>query len=94
MKSPLPLPETLPHELLRQHQLVHALCARGYFPNQPEVEETHISWVLLTGRDAYKIKKAVNLGFLDFSSSASPPVLLRRGTSPQPAPRTRTLTST
>jgi len=30
--------------------------------------ETHISWVLLAGRYAYKIKKAVNLGFLDFTS--------------------------
>ena len=68
MKSPLPLTENLPDELLRQHQLVHALCARRHFPNRPIVEETHISWVLLTGRDAYKIKKAVNLGFLDFST--------------------------
>lgn len=32
------------------------------------VIETHISWVLLTGRYAYKIKKPLNLGFLDFSS--------------------------
>jgi hypothetical protein len=32
------------------------------------VLETHISWVLLTGEYAYKIKKPVNLGFLDFSS--------------------------
>lgn len=30
--------------------------------------ETHISWVLLTGRYAYKIKKPVDLGFLDFST--------------------------
>ena len=30
--------------------------------------ETHISWVLLTGSYAYKIKKPVDLGFLDFSS--------------------------
>jgi len=30
--------------------------------------ETHISWVLLTGNYAYKIKKNVDLGFLDFSS--------------------------
>ncbi len=30
--------------------------------------ETHISWVLLTGKFAYKIKKPVNFGFLDFSS--------------------------
>lgn len=29
--------------------------------------ETHISYVLLTGDFAYKIKKAVNLGFLDFT---------------------------
>lgn len=30
--------------------------------------ETHISWVLLTGEFAYKIKKPVNLGFVDFTS--------------------------
>lgn len=29
--------------------------------------ETHISWVLLAGHYAYKIKKSVDLGFLDFS---------------------------
>lgn len=32
--------------------------------------ETHISWVLLTGPWAYKIRKPVNLGFVDFSSVA------------------------
>ncbi len=30
--------------------------------------ETHISWVLLAGDYVYKIKKPVNLGFLDFST--------------------------
>lgn len=30
--------------------------------------ETHISWIILTGHFAYKIKKPVNLGFLDFST--------------------------
>lgn len=30
--------------------------------------QTHISYVVLTGRYAYKIKKPVNLGFLDFST--------------------------
>ena len=30
--------------------------------------ETHISWVILTGSFAYKIKKPVDLGFLDFST--------------------------
>ena len=33
-----------------------------------ELIETHISWVILTGEFAYKIKKPVNLGFLDFST--------------------------
>jgi aminoglycoside phosphotransferase family enzyme/predicted kinase len=32
--------------------------------------ETHISWVLLTGRYAYKVKKPVDLGFVDFSTLA------------------------
>ncbi len=30
--------------------------------------ETHASWVVLTGEYAYKIKKPVNFGFLDFST--------------------------
>ncbi len=30
--------------------------------------ETHISWVLLTGEFAYKLKKPLDLGFLDFST--------------------------
>jgi aminoglycoside phosphotransferase family enzyme/predicted kinase len=36
--------------------------------NACNVIETHISWVLLTGQYAYKIKKPVNFGFLDFST--------------------------
>jgi aminoglycoside phosphotransferase family enzyme/predicted kinase len=32
--------------------------------------ETHISWVFLTGLRALKVKKPVNLGFLDFTSLA------------------------
>ncbi|MBI3222559.1 MAG: AAA family ATPase [Nitrosomonadales bacterium] len=32
--------------------------------------ETHISWVVLTGDFAYKIKKPVDMGFLDFSTLA------------------------
>ena len=36
-----------------------------------ELIETHISWILLTGIYAYKIKKPVDLGFLDFSSPES-----------------------
>jgi aminoglycoside phosphotransferase family enzyme/predicted kinase len=36
--------------------------------SEVRVIETHISYVLLTGCCAYKIKKAVNLGFLDFTT--------------------------
>jgi len=32
------------------------------------LRETHISWVVLAGEYAYKIKKPVNFGFLDFST--------------------------
>ena len=33
-----------------------------------ELVETHISWVVLTGTYAYKIKKPVNFGFVDFTT--------------------------
>ena len=36
-----------------------------------EVIETHISWVILTGPYAYKIKKPVRLDFVDFSTFAA-----------------------
>jgi aminoglycoside phosphotransferase family enzyme/predicted kinase len=35
-----------------------------------ELLQTHISWIVLTGAYAYKIKKPVDLGFVDFSSLA------------------------
>lgn len=62
------LPANISPDLLSQRHLVNALGSHGYFLRHPSVKETHISWVLLTGHDAYKIKKAVDLGFLDFSS--------------------------
>jgi len=33
-----------------------------------ELIETHISWIFLAGEFAYKLKKPVNFGFLDFST--------------------------
>lgn len=68
MMSGLPLAKDLSVDLQRQQQLVDALRASGLFLHLPNVKETHISWVLLTGYHAYKIKKAVDLGFLDFST--------------------------
>lgn len=53
------------------HQLVEALQQPALFPHPVTrfaVVETHISIILLTGMYAYKFKKAVNFGFLDFST--------------------------
>src|SRR6476469_11102553 len=35
-----------------------------------ELVETHISWVFLAGERVYKVKKPVDLGFLDFTTLA------------------------
>ncbi|MEL7448419.1 MAG: AAA family ATPase [Pseudomonadota bacterium] len=54
-------------------RLVHALKEHGAFGHPVgdiALLETHISWVLLTGEFAYKIKKPVKLEFLDFSTLA------------------------
>ena len=42
--------------------------AFGHAVGEITLLETHISWVILTGQFAYKIKKPVNFGFLDFST--------------------------
>ena len=59
-------------------RLVAALRNPGRYPpgedgpvTQVELLETHISCVLLAGGFAYKLKKPVNLGFLDFTSLAA-----------------------
>jgi aminoglycoside phosphotransferase family enzyme/predicted kinase len=45
------------------------LRPEAHEPPQPvELLQTHISWILLVGERAYKIKKPVNLGFVDFST--------------------------
>lgn len=54
--------------------LISALQNPALYPHPVDgfqVIETHISWVLLTGPYAYKIKKPVNFGFLDFTELAS-----------------------
>jgi aminoglycoside phosphotransferase family enzyme/predicted kinase len=51
--------------------ILEALGRPEAYPHPTEaitVAETHISWVFLTGIWAYKVKKPVNLGFLDFST--------------------------
>src|SRR6516162_6255470 len=51
--------------------LIEALSKPAAYPHPVEaieVHQTHISVVFLAGPFAYKIKKPVNLGFLDFST--------------------------
>jgi len=53
--------------------LIQGLLDPAAYPHpvgQVRLIETHISWVLIAGEYAYKIKKPVDLGFLDFSSLA------------------------
>ena len=63
----------LPTEESLQPLPVLALLSAGCYPHQADrvrLIETHISWVLLAGEFAYKIKKAVDFGFLDFTGLA------------------------
>ncbi|MDX8411639.1 MAG: AAA family ATPase [Mariprofundaceae bacterium] len=53
--------------------LIQAMLRADFYPhasNKPELLQTHISWVFLTGEYAYKVKKPVNFGFVDFTTLA------------------------
>lgn len=52
-------------------RLIRQLLEPAAYPHEVgriQLIETHISWVILTGDFAYKVKKPVDLGFLDFST--------------------------
>jgi aminoglycoside phosphotransferase family enzyme len=54
-----------------QKQVVDALMKPETYEEDPgsiELVQTHISFVFLTRRFVYKVKKAVDLGFLDFTT--------------------------
>ncbi|MFU8878241.1 MAG: AAA family ATPase [Wenzhouxiangellaceae bacterium] len=54
-----------------RNALIQALHDPRCYPHpvgRVELIETHISWVLLAGDFVYKIKKPLDLGFLDFST--------------------------
>ena len=55
----------------REETLIASLLQERAYPHPVDniqLLETHISWVILTGSFAYKIKKPIKLEFLDFSS--------------------------
>jgi aminoglycoside phosphotransferase family enzyme len=54
-----------------QKQVLEALMKPEAYDERPgriELTQTHISFVFLTRNFVYKVKKAVNLGFLDFTT--------------------------
>ncbi len=64
--------QTTATPIWEQETLIHALLDPACYPYATDritLIETHISFVLLTGPYAYKIKKALNLGFLDFTTA-------------------------
>jgi aminoglycoside phosphotransferase family enzyme len=57
--------------MISQKQVVEALMKPEAYEKDPgniELIQTHISFVFLTRKLVYKVKKAVNLGFLDFTT--------------------------
>ncbi len=64
---------TISVDIQLARERIQALLAPGVLGAglEPELLETHISWIILAGPYAYKIKKPVNFGFLDFSSLQS-----------------------
>ena len=71
MDAPYDLPVNMGNDVER---MVAALFNPACYPHsvsRVDLLETHISWVFLAGDYAYKIKKPVNLGFLDFTTLAT-----------------------
>ncbi len=60
-------------DLMDQISLIRTLLCSRAFPDHPSrvrLVQTHLSYVFLTHNRVYKIKKAVDLGFADFSTLA------------------------
>ncbi|RJS83943.1 kinase, partial [Candidatus Bathyarchaeota archaeon] len=54
-----------------QDEVVKALLKPESYDEKPRsirLMQTHISFIFLTDKYVYKVKKAVNLGFLDFTT--------------------------
>jgi len=60
---------------------VKSLAEKGYFKASPlrgKIEETHISWIILTKQFVFKIKKSLRFSFLDFSTISKRRMYCRR----------------
>ena len=63
-------PATALEPVLRIDELLNA-AAYAHAVSDIKIRETHISWVILTGEYAYKVKKRVKLEFLDTTTLAA-----------------------
>ena len=58
--------------MMSNDQLIEQMGHPDFYPHETTASiqqlQTHISYIFLTGNYAYKLKKPVNLGFLDFST--------------------------
>lgn len=62
-----------PPDAVSAERMVAFLCNSKSYPDAPRrirLIQTYTSYVALTARHAYKVKKPVNYGFLDFSTLA------------------------
>ena len=70
-------------------RLIAALSDPSSYPHPVdtvEVHQTHISVVFLAGSFAYKVKKPVALGFLDYGTPAKRRHFCHEEVSPEPSP--------
>jgi aminoglycoside phosphotransferase family enzyme/predicted kinase len=65
----------------RLERIIESLSKPGCYPHAPssvEVIQTHISVIFIAGDLVYKVKKPLDLGFLDFSSTETRRVFCQR----------------
>jgi aminoglycoside phosphotransferase family enzyme len=71
------------NEYFSQKKIIAGLRTENAYPHKVSkifVEETHISWIFLTGLYAYKVKKSLKFGkVLDFSSLELSAVICIKG---------------
>jgi hypothetical protein len=57
--------------MIKQKSIIEALLDPSVFPEKPRevvLAQTQMSLVFLTGKTAYKVKRPVNLGYLDYTT--------------------------
>jgi aminoglycoside phosphotransferase family enzyme len=67
-------PEPLDFPLITKADFLAKAAAYPHRPTHVEAIETHMSWIFLTDRYAYKLKKPVALDFLDYRTIRAYPL--------------------